>query len=349
MGDELAEAADLALEQCDGGRDVVDEAEHGVDRDLLADRVRHVDGHGLAAREADDLHQPAGADHVHPLLRRLDGAGAVEHDVDPLAPHRGHGVGVRGVQDQLGTHLLRHLQPRVHQVGRQDDRRPRRLARHRHHQADRPRAQDGHPVAQGHPRALDGVDAAGQRLDQGSVLGREAIGQRIHEVRRRDEQLRERAVDGRGAGERHVGAQVVPPRPAHPAGPAGHARLHGHELADLEALDPLAQLCDRAGKLVAEHQRALDDHIADPPVQVVVDIGAAHPAVLHGHGHLARPRGRRGALLEGQLAGLHQHGGSHGLAHHLAPFGCGRRRDSSRGAGQCQRSLFLAKAAGTGL
>jgi hypothetical protein len=58
-------------------------------------------------------------------------------------------------------------------------------------------------------------------------------------------------------------------------------------------LHPLARFDDRAGSVVAEHHRWVDDERADAAVRIVVHVGAADADRVQPDLHLARPNGRR--------------------------------------------------------
>jgi hypothetical protein len=59
---------------------------------------------------------------------------------------------------------------------------------------------------------------------------------------------------------------------------------------------------DDAGDLVAEHERLLDDEVADPPVLVVVDVRPAHPDGANLDQHVSFPELRERARLESNVA-----------------------------------------------
>jgi len=172
-------------------------------------------------------------------------------------------------------------------------------------QPDRPGTEDDDDVADVDAVLVDAVEAAGQRLGQRQLAGREAGG-RWHQSAGADADrgdhhpLAEAAVD---VVPDHPGrlAQVLDTGLAEPADTAGEDRADPAERTDLVPLDAATELGDRSAHLVAEHD-ADTDALAllaahDPQV------GAADRVRLDLEQDLARTRRRVGQLGEFGSAG----------------------------------------------
>jgi hypothetical protein len=139
-------------------------------------------------------------------------------------------------------------------------------------QPDRPGPEDQHDVADVDPELVDADVAARQRLGQGELLGREAVGcphqlAGAHATLGDEHEVGERAVEV-VADHPGVAAQVRQAGLAVPADAAGEGRADPAELADLvaldAALDAVAELDDRAGDLVAEDEAGGDAPCSSP-------------------------------------------------------------------------------------
>ena len=99
-----------------------------------------------------------------------------------------------------------------------------------------------------------------------------------------------------------VGVEAVPGRAAatRPAGAADRAPVEDHEVARRDVDHALADGLDDPGGLVAEQEREV---VVDPAL-AVVQVGVAHPARLHLHHDLARPRIRDDDRLDGHRVTL---------------------------------------------
>jgi hypothetical protein len=62
---------------------------------------------------------------------------------------------------------------------------------------------------------------------------------------------------------------------------------------------------------VAQHQRILDDEAPDTTMIVIVRVRAAHADRMHPDEYLRRPWARLGPLLDDDVPGSTQYGGSH--------------------------------------
>ena len=125
--------------------------------------------------------------------------------------------------------------------------------------------------------------------------------------------LRKCTVDRWGCVELHVGAEVVAAGPALPATAAVLLRLDSHPLTDSGLRHLLAYGNDAARQLMAKDQGTRDNEVADPPVPVVVSIGAADSDCSDLDEHLvARHRGGR-HLLDVECLHTGEHARSHVL------------------------------------
>ena len=87
------------------------------------------------------------------------------------------------------------------------------------------------------PGLADGGDADRQRFTQrGGVVG-DRVGNRVRELRADGHVVAERAVDGRGAEEPHVRAQVIVAAPGLRAVRIGPLRFDRHALTDARGVD----------------------------------------------------------------------------------------------------------------
>ena len=204
-----------------------------------------------------------------------------------------------------------------------------------HAETDRTAAGDHDGVVEGQPGAFDGVQRAGQRLDEGGVGRRQIRRDLVHErVRGVDHVARHRP--GRPALEAVQVvrcAHVVVTTQAVAALPAGHDLLAGHAVADLDAPPGgglVVQLHDCSDELVP------GDHLGLGPRRpvrvapelrrpvVALQVAGADADGVHLDQRLAGPGSRHGNLLQRVLLravtdhGLHRVGdvsvrGSHGV------------------------------------
>ena len=203
----------------------------------------------------------------------------------------------------------------VDQVGDGDVRRPLGAGGEGGEAADRPRAGDHHAAAEHLAGPLDRVQADGERLGAGRDPPGHGVGDDVALVGARDHVLGERALDmreDRGAAEEpHVAAEIAAPGAAVVAGEAGPARVDRHPVAGLEARDGGAGLDDLPGDLVAEHQRLLEREVADPPLEVVGEVGAADAAGAEREAHLVVEERSVLDRLQLQVLGPMQNGRQH--------------------------------------
>ena len=117
-----------------------------------------------------------------------------------------------------------------------------------------------------------------------------------------------------------------------PAAAARPLRLERDALTDAVAGHVRADADDGAADLVPEDQRALDDHVGDPAVLVVVHVRAAHPHRPDPHEHLVGTRGGHRSLLhlDGRRCGEHRR--AHGVGHGWSPPRPGPAGAGSRAA-----------------
>jgi hypothetical protein len=180
---------------------------------------------------------------------------------------------------------------------------------------------------------------AGQRAGalHGMQAYRQWLGHRRHAERgrfRHDEALalvrRELLLKGaldvghdrRAAEERHPPAQIGAARLARRAAPARQARVDRDPVADLDAGHLSAGLDHLARHLVAEDQRLAHREIADPALEIVVQVRAADAAGAKAHPHLIGLQRCERPLLETKILGSVQHAHTHGLP----PLKLGRRQ-----------------------
>ena len=185
---------------------------------------------------------------------------------------------------------------------------PRELSEH---DADRPRAGDQHARTAVEGRLADRGDADGQRLTQRRGIVGHRIGHSMGVPRSDGDVIAERTIDRRGAEEPHVRAQVVVASSGLLAVGVGPLRLDRHPLSDALAVHALTDADDRACRLVAEHQRGVDDEAAHPAVPVVVGVRPADPDRRHPDQHVAGPRRGYRPLLHLDPTWLDEYGGPH--------------------------------------
>jgi hypothetical protein len=126
-----------------------------------------------------------------------------------------------------------------------------------------------------------------------------------------DDVLGEGPVDRWCGEEPHVRAEVVAPRQTVLAGQVRQPGFHGYPLTGPGSRHAEPHLNDLAGRLVAQHQRILGNEAPDPTVIVIVRVRAAHADRTHPDEDLSRPGARLGPLLDDDVLGSTQYGGSH--------------------------------------
>ena len=271
---------------------------------LVVDEVGLDLGPALVGQSGEDRHPAALAHQVQGVVDQLRAADADHGDVraEPaggVGDDRGE-VLARRVDGRARPQLGGRRPPRGRRIG--DDHRP-GPADHGElqvEQPDRPGPEDDDDVADLDAVLVQAVEAAGQRLGQRELLGRDAGGRRHQPAgpdadRGDDHPLAEAAVDVVPDHQR-VFAQVLQTGLAVPADAAGEDRAHPAERADLVPLDAVTELGDRAADLVAEHDADADAlgllPAHDPQV------GAADRVRLDLEQDLARARRRVGQLGE---------------------------------------------------
>jgi hypothetical protein len=106
------------------------------------------------------------------------------------------------------------------------------------------------------------------------------------------------------------GQKVVAAGAALAAAPAGHAGLQRNAIADRVLCHLGSHGADPTRRLVAEDQRRAHHELADPPVFVVVDVGAADAYRGDLHDDLVRAGLGDRAFLNAQITGGMQDGGA---------------------------------------
>lgn len=154
---------------------------------------------------------------------------------------------------------------------------------------------------------LDGVERHPEGLCQRAVLGAHPRWERAHLV------WTDEAVPGEAAllvGLERGGAEVadlrpqVRPRPELVGeGEVPHQRggVHRDLVADREALDIAADLGDRPGHLMAEHERVAEHGGAGDARRHIGDVGTADTAPLHRDQDVVRPADRVGDLVDADI------------------------------------------------
>jgi hypothetical protein len=93
------------------------------------------------------------------------------------------------------------------------------------------------------------------------------------------------------------------------APPAGNPGFECDPLTDRAVARVAPDGDDHAGTLVPEDQRRVDDEVADPPVFVIVHVGAAHSDGPDFYENLVGAETGDRALLQPQVSYPVQHGG----------------------------------------
>ncbi len=215
----------------------------------------------------------------------------------------------------LGTEIAREREPRLRSVDGEHARTDGRGGV-REEGADPADAQHDGILARRQTAPRDSVHRDGHGLREGEGVGTQAP--------RRD------VEQGRGghAGElREPSVDLQPRRPVAPAqvGAAGPARLAraardpraAHDLGTEGQIDAVAHRLDRAGELVAEHDRQVRE---DRAAGVFRGIRSAHSASAHTNERLTGPGGRHGPALDAQVARAVQHRRAH-ARHSETPSG----------------------------
>ena len=189
-------------------------------------------------------------------------------------------------------------------------------------QPDRTRTGHEDGAAWGQLGAPAGPDTDGQRLEQAGGVVTDGVGNGVDERGGHGHELTEGSVVRRRGEEANVRAQVVATGETLHAVAAGHARLDGHSLAHLERRHLAPDGGDHPAGLVAQDQGCVHDVRPDPPVLVVVDVGAAYAHRADLDQDLVRRGSRNGPLLDVDLADPSQHADLHRrhgvLLHHLS-------------------------------
>ncbi|MCY1536735.1 hypothetical protein D9M68_722050 [compost metagenome] len=175
-----------------------------------------------------------------------------------------------------------------HEVGQDHARRAACERGQRRHRADGAGADDHRHVARLQRRLLRGLQADGQRLDDGAFAEAHVVGQAEGEGRRVHHVGREAAVDRRRGPEAHRRVEVVEAFAHGARVHVGNAGLHADAVAGLQVGDFGAHLGHHARGLVAEDHGRVDDVRADAAVLVVMNIAAAHAHGVHADLHVAR-------------------------------------------------------------
>ena len=164
------------------------------------------------------------------------------------------------------------------------------VERGQHHRAtNRAEAEDADPRAGSERGLADGVDRDGERFRDGrfgeaeAIVDLEAILLGHHEV------FREAAVRLARATEKAIRTtSVLAAGEALVALAAGHRRFDGNAVARPNVRDTAADFDHRAGALVADRERILDDLTADAASRVIVNVGPADADGTHPDEHVGR-------------------------------------------------------------
>ena len=150
-----------------------------------------------------------------------------------------------------------------------------------------------------------GVIAHGERLHQCPELGRHALRQDHHVLRRGGDPVGERRRNLRGHAKHHAtAAPLLLTIATGRAGSAGHHRVDGDQLAGREVGHARAELVDPADRLVAHHLAGM----AAPVLPgVAVEVRAADAGGDDLDDHLARFRLRLGPFLHRDVVCTTQH------------------------------------------
>ncbi|MNZ68232.1 hypothetical protein D3C78_864940 [compost metagenome] len=145
-----------------------------------------------------------------------------------------------------------------------------------------------------------------ERLGHGGLAGAQAIGRHaLQGVRHQN--LTESTLNMRerhgAAIKAHVEALVVQAFLAEAAGSAGAGRRNGHQTADLQPFDALAQFFDDGRDLMAQHHRLTKPHRAEASVIVIMQIAAANSAPDQTKPHFSRSRRFLGPFLDAHILG----------------------------------------------
>ncbi|CDZ92175.1 conserved hypothetical protein [Rhodococcus ruber] len=295
-------------------------------------------GEGDGRRPGVGVPEDAGEDQLA-VLDQLDrqvhrlGAGADEDDGagGPHGPHRGgdRGGGAGGVDVGVDVQVGDVVGARVEGGGRPELPGQRATVRVevgdddvggaegagdlRGDDADGAGAGDEHPGSGGDARLADGGDAHGQRFAEGGRVVGDGVGDGMGEFRPDGDVVAEGAVDGWGGVEPHVRAEVVATAPGFLGGRVGSLRLDRHALPDPFGGDAGTDRGDRAGGLVAEDERGLDDEFTDAALAVVVRVRSAHADRGDPDEHVAGCGFGDRALAHLDPSGFDQDGGAHAL------------------------------------
>ena len=186
-----------------------------------------------------------------------------------------------------------------------------RLAREREQAAERPAAEDRDALAGAHVGVVGAVHRAGERLDRGRHLGRDAVGDGV-QVDARDvgghaQQLRVGAVEQRI----EVGAQLLAARGCRRGRSPHGAELTPHTRSPSLERGVLAAGDDDARVLVPERRgRRPEQHRM--PAPVALRVGAAGERGLHAQHDLAGARLGLGDVLDAHVARRPVARGDHG-------------------------------------
>jgi hypothetical protein len=141
-------------------------------------------------------------------------------------------------------------------------------------QADRTNTKDEDRLAGDEARTARGVQQNGERLGEGSLVVRAAIGERVEHVCGMVHAVLQRAVEVReclgGGAEAELFAEVVAAARAELARVAHDAGLDCDTLANEAIANARPHCSDYPRRLVTEHEGGLECKIAVPPVCVVV-------------------------------------------------------------------------------
>src|SRR6476469_10655334 len=132
----------------------------------------------------------------------------------------------------------------------------------------------------------------------------------MSEIRCQHDVFSERAVNGWGGEEPHVGAEVVPAGLAFAAYPARYTGFQRDSLTCPRAIHSRAHRDYSPTGFVPEDERFPHDVFRDPSVLVVVHIGTADPDRADLNQDLARPGGRYRSLFEDDLPRPQQNAGA---------------------------------------
>ena len=265
-------------------------AEHGLEGQLLvkceADGERHFARLGVA----DENDGRALVHHFDGLTGGELGACGFDDQIAAQAVGQVenglHGVLILAVDHAVRAELERLVQTRLHDVHHVNVGNTLSLERHHAHQTDAARAHDNGGLTGVRAALIGRVEADRERLDERAFERAYVVRQLEAERGFMRDILLKNAVH-RGSREKYnIRTEVVFALAAEFAVAAGLARFERNAVADLEVRNLLANLNDRAARLVTQNERRLDHIMTDGAGFVIVHIAAADADIFELYQHL---------------------------------------------------------------